>query len=252
MWSCLPGQRTVPTIWVAPVRSHCMPITISWFAVAGAACTPVKPIRTSKTISRSRMIVVLSSRTSVREWPDPEVVANVPPESVQPLRLHDEEKDDESAEHHESQVGDEVHHGLRLEEHAPEGLHAQTDDDGEQGDEHGAEDRAQNRAQPSHDDHGEVVDVDVDLEPLVVGDADEVGEEHAGDAGIEGRDREGQELVAEDVDADDLGGDVLVADGDEGAPHPAAHEVEGGDNGEHHESQEEEVQLPLAGERDAA
>src|SRR6266700_2803646 len=45
------------------------------------------------------MVALLSSRTSVREWPGPEGVADIPPQTVQPLGLDDEEEDDEGTEH---------------------------------------------------------------------------------------------------------------------------------------------------------
>src|SRR5919106_3921161 len=162
----MPGQSTVPTIWVAPVRSHCTPITISWFAPAGArlprsAVTPTRAV--NRTISRLRMGRLPFLAYSVREWPDPEVVADVPPESVEPLGLHDEEEDDERPEQHEAQVGDEVEHGLRLEEQAAERLHGDPDHDRQQGHEGGAEDGPQHRAEPADDDHREVVDRHVDL-----------------------------------------------------------------------------------------
>jgi hypothetical protein len=47
------------------------------------------------------MVALLSSRTSVRAWPDPEGVADIPPQTVQALGLDDEEEDDEGTEHHE-------------------------------------------------------------------------------------------------------------------------------------------------------
>src|SRR5262249_12454265 len=72
-------------------------------------------------------------------------------------------------------------------------------------------------AGPADDDHGEVIDRDANLELLVVGDAEIVGVEHAGDARVERRDREREQLVAEDVDADDFRRGVVVAHGDEGA-----------------------------------
>src|SRR5262245_214987 len=164
-------------------------------------------------------------RTSVRERPDPEIAPDVPPQTVQSLRLHDQEEDDERAEHHETEVGDEVQHGLLREEDATEGLHSVADDDRQQGHEDGPEDRAEHRAEPADDDHRQVVDGDADLELLVVRDAEEVRVQDAGDPGVERRDGEGQELVAEDVDADDLGGDVLGADGDEGPTDAVADEV---------------------------
>src|SRR5712664_3846227 len=204
-------------------------MTISFFAWAwdGTAVSKL-PAPSISAVTRTRnclMHALLSSRTSVRERPDTEIVADVPPQAVQPIRLDDQEHDDERAEQHQAEVGDEVEHGLRGEEDPAEGLHRVADGDGEQGDEDGPEDRAQHGAEPADDDHGQVVDGDRDLELLVVGDAEEVRVEDAGDARVEGRDGEGQELVPEDVDADQLGGDVVVPDGDEGAPDAAAHEV---------------------------
>src|SRR5215510_2428688 len=189
------------------------------------------------------MNTLLLMRISVGERPDPEIASDIPPQTIQPLGLHDQEEDDESAEQHEAEVGDEVQHGLLREEDAAEGLHGVADDDREQGDEDGAEDRAEHGAEPADDDHRQVVDRDADLELLVVRDTEEVRVQHAGDSGIERRDGEGQELVAKDVDADDLGGDVLVAYGDEGAPDPGPHEVHHPDDGQDDEHQQEVVHL---------
>src|SRR2546430_15744380 len=68
-----------------------------------------------------------------------------------------------------------------------------TDANGEQGDKDGPEDRAQHRAEPTDDDHGQVVDGDRDLELLVVGDAEKVRVQDPGDPGIEGRDGRSEE-----------------------------------------------------------
>src|SRR5262245_11662515 len=157
----MPGHSTVPTIWVGPVRSHCTPMTIS----LSAAIPGSDPVRTASAISRGirydlRMSGLLSSRTSVREWPDAEIVADVPPESVQPFRLHDQEEDDQGPEQHEAEVGNEVEDGLRGEEEAPEGLHRVADDDRQQRDEERAEDGPEHRAEPADDDHRQVVDRD--------------------------------------------------------------------------------------------
>src|SRR5215471_17120166 len=117
----MPGHSTVPTIWVGPVRSHCTPMTIS----LSAAIAGSPPVRLASAIMKSiryglRMSGLLSSRTSVRERPDAEVVADVPPEAVEPLRLHHQEEDDQGPEQHQAEVRDEVEHGLRGEEHIPE------------------------------------------------------------------------------------------------------------------------------------
>src|SRR6266481_4152753 len=189
------------------------------------------------------MSVLLSSRTSVREWPDPEVVPDVPPQAVEALRLHDQEEDDQGAEEHDTEIRDKVQHGLRLEEHAAEGLHQPPDHDRQERDEEGPEDRALDRPKPPDDDHGQVVDRHPELELLVVRDPEEVGIHHAGHPSVKGRDGERQELVAKDVDPDDLGRDVLVADSDEGSPDPRSDEIHGAERGQHHEEEEEVVHV---------
>src|SRR5262245_32248578 len=230
-----------------------MPMTTSPLDWASDRLGTARLTASTSPITMARILlmdVLLSSRTSVRERPDAKVVADVPPQPVQPFGLHDEEEDDEGAEHHEAEVGNEVEDGLRREEEAAERLHRVADPDGQERDEDGAEDRAQDGAQAPDDDHGEVVDGDADLELLVVGDAEVVRVEDAGDAGVEGGDGERQELVAENVDPDDLRCDVLVADGDERPPHAAPHQVESAHDGQHDEDEEEEVHLALAREHE--
>src|SRR5215831_6976055 len=136
--------------------------------VAGASRLPPASASAITMARNSRMDVLLSSRTSVREWPDTEVVADVPPQPVQALGLHDQEEDDEGAEEHEAEVGDEIEHGLRREEHAAERLHRVADDDRQERDEERPEDRPQHRAEAADDDHRQVVDGHADLELLVV------------------------------------------------------------------------------------
>jgi len=125
-------------------------------------------------------------------------------------RLHDEEEDDEGAEQHEAEVRNQVQTVCarrRLRRTPPwrsGSRWAAGDEDGP---------KIEPSTEPSP--------------PMMIwpgsrwrrrsGTArswrcEEVRVEHAGDAGVERRDREGQQLVAEDVDADDLGRDVLVAD----------------------------------------
>src|SRR2546427_4109107 len=55
--------------------------------------------------------------TLFRSRPDTEIVADVPPQAVQPIRLDDQEHDDEGAEQHEAEGGGE---GERSEEHTSE------------------------------------------------------------------------------------------------------------------------------------
>src|SRR3981081_678596 len=120
-----------------------MPMTISplvWASDGGGACRLLA--RTSAvTMARTCLMrMLLSSRTSVREWPDAKVVPDIPPQAIQAAGLHDREENDEGAEHHEAEVGDEVEHGLGIEEEPAEGFHRVADRDRQQRHEEGAED----------------------------------------------------------------------------------------------------------------
>src|ERR1700674_6036481 len=112
-----------------------MPMTISpldWACDGAGAANP--PARTSDvTMARNCLMrMLLSSRTSVREWPDAEVVPDIPPQSVQALGLDDEKEDDQGAEHHEAEVGNEVENGLGIETQPAEDFGRVADRDGEQ------------------------------------------------------------------------------------------------------------------------
>src|SRR5262245_38740587 len=142
----------VPTIWVAPVRSHCTPMTISWLADAGpampAAATTatnvatraVRPLRMSCSPFLAYPVRGLSRVPLVRERPDPEVTADVPPQTVEPLGFQHEEHDDERAEQAEPQRGDQVVHRRLREEQGPEPLHGIADHERQEGDEERPED----------------------------------------------------------------------------------------------------------------
>src|SRR5216683_6201573 len=251
--AALPNPGEVPGFWVGPVRSHCTPMTMSsfdWAMYGVGASRPLPPSTSANAIARTcLMSVLLSSRTSVREWPDPEVVPDVPPQAVEALRLHDQEEDDQGAGEHDTEIGDEVEDGPGVEEHPTEALHEASDHDRQQRDEKGAEDRALDRPQTPDDDHGQVVDRHAELELLVIRDPEKVGVHHAGHPGIEGRDGKRQKLVAKNVDPDDLGRDVLVADGDEGSPDPGPHEVHGAERRQDHEEEEEVIHVALGAER---
>src|SRR5215471_8259159 len=65
----MPGQMTVPTIWVGPVRSHCMPMTISlldWASEGPPAqrAAPATSTSATKMTERCLMSVLLSSGIS--------------------------------------------------------------------------------------------------------------------------------------------------------------------------------------------
>src|SRR4029450_838574 len=103
-----------------------MPMTISlldWaWDGAGRARLPART--NAVTMARTCLMrMLLSSRTSGREWPDTEVVPDIPPQPVETLRLDDQEEDNERPEHHEAEVGNEIEHGLGSEEETAEGLH---------------------------------------------------------------------------------------------------------------------------------
>src|SRR4029077_20083020 len=88
---------------------------LDWAMDGPGASRPLPPSTSAIAIARTcLMSVLLSSRTSVREWPDPEVVPDVPPQAVEALRLHDQEEDDQGAEEHDTEIRDKVQHGLRL------------------------------------------------------------------------------------------------------------------------------------------
>src|SRR5258708_11787737 len=93
---------------------------VAWAMAGVGASRPLPPSTSANAIARTcLMSVLLSSRTSVREWPDPEVVPDVPPQAVEALRLHDQEEDDQGAEEHDTEIGDEVEDGPGGEEHPP-------------------------------------------------------------------------------------------------------------------------------------
>src|SRR5262249_28701905 len=85
------GQYTTPTICVGPVRSHCHVINTSF------SCAVAPPLKHSPTanITAIDALLILSSCASIRKWPHPKVISNVPPQAVQTFRLdHQEEKDE--------------------------------------------------------------------------------------------------------------------------------------------------------------
>src|SRR5947209_602112 len=101
-----PGHRFTPTICVAPVRSHCSPITSS-FCCAGARSTvQTTPAETAASANVPVVIrftaILPRCCTSIRKRPDPKVGHDVAPQPVEPLRLECQEYDDQRAEHHQA------------------------------------------------------------------------------------------------------------------------------------------------------
>src|SRR4029453_2970518 len=120
-----------------------MPMTMSLFAWAwegaGAARPPARAMAvTMASICLMRFVPFLSylSPRMARCG----IVPGVPPQTVQALGLDNEKEDDEGAEQHEAEVGDEIEHRLGSEEETAERLHGVADHDGQQGDEGGPED----------------------------------------------------------------------------------------------------------------
>src|SRR5678815_2674625 len=92
----MPGHRTVPTIWVGPVRSHWTPMTISpldWAWDEPAANRLPAATISAVAMARNCFIAFSLLAHSVRERPDSEVAPDVPPETVQALGLHDQKED---------------------------------------------------------------------------------------------------------------------------------------------------------------
>src|SRR5229473_587148 len=109
-----------------------MPMTISLldWALAGAIRprTPTIAASAIRVVRHLRICSLPSSRTSVRERPDAEVTADVPPEAIQALWLDDQEHDDEHPEQRETEGGDQVAHRRLCEEDGAERLHGVPDE----------------------------------------------------------------------------------------------------------------------------
>src|SRR5436853_1915225 len=114
----------IPTICVGPVRSHWVPIRISPFCCPTAG--PAKVSAAARVmVARAVMFLIafLPMFISpiliglVRERPDPEIIADVAPQPVQPFWFDNQEEDDQATEHDEPQIGDRVQQiGLREEQ----------------------------------------------------------------------------------------------------------------------------------------
>src|SRR5204862_3085042 len=117
--------------------------------------------------------------------PDAEVIADVAPQPVKPLRFDDQKEDDQPAEQDQPQIGYRIQQVALREEEPAVILEKPARQDRQQGHENSAEDRAEDRDEPADDDHRQVIDRDGQLELLIIGDAQIIGVEHAGDPGVE-------------------------------------------------------------------
>src|SRR5581483_9801276 len=124
-------------------------MTTSFCANALGALPSMAPSVSASAVSIARLLcmgVLLSSRTSVREGPDAEIVADVSPQAIETFRLDDQEEDDERAEQDQPHIGHEVVHGRRAEERLAERFHRIPDHDRQQRHEGGAEDGSEHGA----------------------------------------------------------------------------------------------------------
>src|SRR5215831_1398741 len=151
--------KGLPTSDVTPVRSK-RPPTFTW-AAAGAP-ERARTARPTETRAQTRFMRTPSC-FSVRERPHAEVVLDGVPAGGEPVRLEDQEHDDEQAEHPLADRGEGADELGRQPGERGEGQAQQL---GQEGHEHGAEDRPQYRAEPTDDDHGQVVDGHPDREVL--------------------------------------------------------------------------------------
>src|SRR6266542_2009955 len=142
-----------PLTCTGPVRSH-MPPTRTSFCCAEAVPTrhnaAVAPAATVIRVPQIRLIVLpplLLRAELVREWPDPEVISNVAPQPIQPLRLDHQEKNDQYAEQGQPQIRDRVLQVLLGEEQPAVILKKPARQDRQQGNEDRPENRSENRAE---------------------------------------------------------------------------------------------------------
>src|SRR5215471_13158019 len=90
---------------------------------------------------------------SVRERPYSEIAEDIAPQPVETFRLECKEQYDQRAKYHQAQIGNDICEiGLRQEQ-AAESFEEPARGNWQQGDEHRAQDRAQDRAEPADDDH---------------------------------------------------------------------------------------------------
>src|ERR1043166_9986013 len=183
----MPERRTrnTPTVWVAPVRSHCRPNTSS------LSCAPALPVMRATVlaaIAAMRQFELLDialsplgcscCSNSIREWPGTEVVADVAPQPVETLRLDHQKENDEAAENDQPGAGNDAGKLAGAKKHASQRLHDPADRDWQHRHENSPEYGAEHRAEPADDDHGEIIYRHADLERLVVGVAEVGGGEH--------------------------------------------------------------------------
>src|SRR6516162_11475434 len=108
----MPGHRMTPTSCVAPVRSHCSPITSSFCcaAVRSTIQTRLAEAAASAKVPVAIRLMAILPRccSSIRKRPHPKVGHNVAPQPAEPFRLERQEYDDQGAEHHQAQIGNDI------------------------------------------------------------------------------------------------------------------------------------------------
>src|ERR1700730_8485576 len=168
------GQYTTPTICVGPVRSHCPPIITSFSCATAPAAKYNAAAAAAKGIMLLENLFIallpLLSPGSIRKWPYPEVVSDVSPQAVEPLRFDHQEEDDQAAEQDQPQIGDDVRQIRLREDQTAEGFEKPTSHDRQQDHEDRAQDRAEDRAEPADDHHSQLMNLNIDLKLPVIGD----------------------------------------------------------------------------------
>src|ERR1700704_6857723 len=109
-----------------------------------------------------------------------------------------------------------------------------------------ADDRAADRAQPADHHHAQEGDRQPDIEALRVDVAHQVGEQPAGEGGIEGAESEGRDLVARDMDAERGGGDLAFLDDAQRPAGASAADIPRAPETQDHESQSQIVKARRA------
>src|SRR5438477_7856536 len=123
-----------------------MNTSLPW-ANTAAASGPTASVMASAPIHMPRVLIVSSSR-SVREGPQPQFFLADLPEPREAVRLHDQEEDDQRAEHHQLDL---LLQGDRQSQ--PQVVRGVGQEDRDQHDEGGAEERAQDAAEAADDHH---------------------------------------------------------------------------------------------------
>src|SRR5690606_15247119 len=186
-----------------------------------------------------RAALLMTGPRLMREGPDPHLFLAYAPQSSQPVGLHDQEEDNQGAEHHVLDVRRGIH-GQRQAEH----MRDVGQQDGHQHHEGRAEEAADNGTQAANDDDEQQLQRTVQVEGQRLPRSQmNVGPQGAGHANDEGTDRERRQLRIDRTDPDHRGCHVHIANGHPLPPNGAAHQDFGQQREYHYEAQDEQIAL---------